>query len=154
MFVAGRYKIGNDYKVHNLICASHPNGDYIYDPFANKEVLPFWGVLCTTFWGLDGANREYLIKNSSQEEIENLQFKKFWVFWFVDGDMDDQKEMFFHGEYAKEKALSIQQIFNSLLERQVDKVLVDAREYYKNNKLGSLGNITITELQEQMKEEK
>ena len=138
MFVAGRYKIDDDFKVHNIITNEHPNGDYTYDPFGGKEVLPFWGVMCTTFWGLDTANREYIINNYPKSELENIQFKKFWLFWFSDGDINDQKELFFfnqtgdNSDIAKEKAYSVLSIFNHLLEKQVDNLIKKTKEEYKN----------------------
>lgn len=153
MFIADRYKIDNEFRVHNLITSTHPEGDYIYDPFEKKEVLPFWGVMCTSFWGLDGANREYLLRHSKPEELENLQFQVFWVFWFSDNDLDDQKELFFYGSLAKEHAYSVQNIFNHLLEKQVKKVIEDAKALYRENNLAAINASSFKDLQEQIKKE-
>lgn len=133
MFITGRYKIDDEFKVHNIITNEHPEGDYIYDPFEKKEVLPFWGVLCTTFWGLELANREYLIAHTTKDQLKELQFQKFWVFWFSDGNLNDQKELFFTGTTAKEHAYSVQHIFNHLLEKQVDKLLAATKKEYLDN---------------------
>lgn len=132
MFKAGRYEIDNDFKVYNIITDDYPDGDYIHDPFdksKNGETLPFWGVLCTTFWGLNLANRGYLLKHTPKEDLQNIQFKKFWIFWFTDGDLNEQKELMFFGddEVAKQKAYAVQQIFNHLLEKQVERVISEAK---------------------------
>lgn len=132
MFIAGRYKIDDNFNVHNIITADHPEGDYIYDPYSGKDVLPFWGVMVTTFWGLDTANREYLIRHTEKDKLQELQFKKFWLFWFSDGDINDQKELFFFGDTAKEKAYSILNIFNHLHEKQVDLLLKKTKEEFES----------------------
>lgn len=137
MFVAGRYQIDNNFKVYNIITEDNPEGDYIYDPFDQThytETLPFWGVMCTTFWGLNNPNRQYLIKHTPKEELQDLQFKKFWLFWFADGELNNQKELMFFGdnEVAKQKAYAVQQIFNHLLEKQVDKLISNAKEQFQD----------------------
>ena len=136
MLIAGRYKITDDFKVHNIITEQHPDGNFVYDPFEqsnHSEVLPFWGVMCTTFWGLTEHNRQYLINTVPKNKLEELQFEKFWLFWFCDGDLNDQKEMFFYGYSAKEYAYSILQVFNHLLEVQIDKLINATREEYQRN---------------------
>lgn len=136
MLNIGRYYINNDFKVHGIISENNPNGDGIYDPYESKEVLPFWGNLVTTFWGLNDANRKYLIENLTKEELKEFQFKKYWVFWFCNGDFNNQIELFFYDENAKDNSYKILQIFNHLHEVQVDRLLEKSKkEFYENLKL-------------------
>ena len=122
----GRYEITDDFKVLGIIT---DNGIVDYDPFESKEILPTWGVYCTTFYGLNEANRLYLINNSTKEELETLQYQIFWVFWFADTSLSDQKELFFYEDQknwnrnAKDSAYSVLNIFNSLLEANVRRLL-------------------------------
>lgn len=134
MLKIGRYDITNDFKVKNIISEKNPQGDGIYDPYELKEVLPFWGTLVTTFWGLSTVNREYLINTTSKDELEMLNFEKFWIFWFCNGDLNDQIELFFTGQTAKEQANSVLQVFNHLQEVQVDNLIRKTKEEFINNK--------------------
>ena len=155
MFIAGRYRIDDDFKVHNIVTDENPDGDFVYDPFQpGINVLPFWGVMCTTFWGLNRANRNYLIRTTLKSELETLQFKKFWLFWFCDGDFNEQKELFFYDNnisingVAKEKAYSVLNIFNHLLEKQVDLLIEKTKGEYQNGL--NIGGIS-PDIMEQMK---
>ena len=148
MLIAGRYKITDDFKVHNIITDEYPNGDFTFDPFQDKETIPFWGVLCTTFWGLAQHNREYIIATTPKDKLELLQFEKYWLFWFCDGDLNEQKELFFLGHAAKENAYSVLQVFNHLLEKQVDKLIASTREEYRQNL--NIGGIS-SNVEEQIK---
>lgn len=134
MFKIERYSIDDEFKVHGIITDENPDGDFIYNPYALKEVLPFWGTLVTTFWGLSEANRNYLIKTTPKEELENLQFKKYWIFWFCNGDLNDQKELFFIEPTAKEHAYSVLQIFNHLQETQIDLLIDKTKTEYETSK--------------------
>lgn len=134
MFTAERYHIDNEFKVHGIIRDENPNGDGIYDPFALKKVLPFWGCLVTTFWGLNDANRKYLIENTPKEELEKIQFQKFWIFWFCNGDIDSQIELFFMSPTGKEHAYNVLQIFNHLQEVQVDRLISKTIEEFQSAK--------------------
>ena len=155
MFIVERYKIDDNYKVHNIITDTNPNGTYTYDPFSNNETLPFWGVMCTTFWGLNEANRNYIINNiKDTENIEKYQFSKYWLFWFSDGDLNNQRELFFMGNNAKEHALTVQHIFNHLLEKQVDRLIDSTKEEYSNYSLTNNNSSFYKDLTEQIKEEK
>ena len=129
-----RYYIDKEFKVHGIISDKFPNGDGIYDPYELKEVLPFWGTMVTTFWGLNEANRKYLIENSPKEELENLQFRKFWIFWFCNGDLNDQMELFFTEPTAKEHAYSFLQVFNQLQEVQIDLLIEKTKNEYQTIK--------------------
>ena len=150
MFKVDRYRIDDDYKVHNIITEHNPDGDYTYDPFTNKETIPFWGVMCTTFWGLQNANREYLIANYPKEKLESLQFMKFWLFWFSDGDLADQKELMFFEGNAKEHALTVQHIFNHLHEKQVEKIIAKARDEYNEHSLSNPDGSFYKDLKDQI----
>jgi hypothetical protein len=134
MFKVERYHIDDQFKVHGIVSNENPNGDGIYNPYEVKEVLPFWGTLVTTFWGLSEANRTFLINNISKEELEELQFKKFWIFWFCNGDIDSQTELFFYGPSAKENAYSVLQVFNHLHEIQIDRLIEKTKQEYKLSK--------------------
>lgn len=129
-----RYYIDKEFRVHGIISDKFPNGDGIYDPYELKEVLPFWGTMVTTFWGLNEANRKYLIENSPKEELENLQFRKFWIFWFCNGDLNDQIELFFMEPTAKEHAYSFLQVFNHLQEVQIDLLIEKTKNEYQTIK--------------------
>ena len=153
MFKVDRYKIDDEYKVHGIITDDHPDGDYTFDPFSNKETIPFWGVLCTTFWGLTNSNREFLINNYPKDKLESLQFTKFWVFWFSDGDINDQKELVFFEGNAKEHALTVQHIFNHLLEKQIDKLIIESKEEYQKHSLSNPNGSFYTDLKNQMNEQ-
>lgn len=134
MFKVERYHIDDEFKVHGIISETNPNGDGIYDPYELKEVLPFWGTLVTTFWGLSEANRTFLINNTPKNKLEEIQFKKFWIFWFCNGDINSQTELFFYGDSAKENAYSVLQIFNHLHEVQIEKLLEQTKHDYNKNK--------------------
>ena len=150
MFIAGRYRIDDEYKVHNIITKDNPNGNFVYDPFVSKEVLPFWGVMCTTFWGLNEENRDYLINTIDEDKLQEIQFNKFWIFWFSDGDLNEQKELFFYGNAAKENAYTVQQIFNHLLEKQIDKLLIKTREeFFTQMNIGGLSKDIDAQLRSQ-----
>ena len=90
--------------------------------------------MVTTFWGLNEANRKYLIENSPKEELENLQFRKFWIFWFCNGDLNDQIELFFMEPTAKEHAYSFLQVFNHLQEVQIDLLIEKTKNEYQTIK--------------------
>lgn len=121
----GRYKIDSSGKVSNIVCKESPEGNFCFDPFEKKSILPFWGVLCTTFEGLNSWNKEYLLNNIERYNvtINELRLQKFWLFWFSDGDLNNQKELFFIGSKAKESAYLVQHIFNEVLETNVDALL-------------------------------
>lgn len=123
----GRYEITDDFKVLGIIT---DNGIINYDPFESKEIIPTWGVYCTTFYGLSEANRLYLINNLTEKELEIIQYQIFWVFWFADTSLSDQKELFFYkevdgypGPSPKSDAYAVLNIFNSLLEANVQRLL-------------------------------
>lgn len=121
----GRYIIDNTYKVHNIICKEDPTGQFTYDPFTKKGVLPFWGVMCTTFEGLNEFNKKYITDHLEEigYDIQTIRLEKFWLFWFCDGSLEDQKELFFMGTKAKEHAYLVQHVFNSLLESNIDNII-------------------------------
>lgn len=124
----GMYEIDNDYKVYGIIV---DGAQQIYDPFESKEIIPTWGVYCTTFWGLNEDNRMYLTKTLPKELLESIQTEIFWVFWFADTSLSDQKELFFFHDQGcgisctnpKREAYNVLNIFNSLLETNVRRLL-------------------------------
>lgn len=121
--ICGNYEITDDFKVIGIVTDT---GLIEYDPFASKEIIPTWGVYCTTYWGLNEANRIHLAHILSKEALESIQYKLFWVFWFADTSLMDQKEMFFTEddcENPKKMAYEVLNIFNSLLETNVRRLL-------------------------------
>lgn len=120
----GNYEITNDFKVLGIVT---DKGLIDYDPFESKEIIPTWGVYCTTYWGLNEANRLHLANTLSKEALESIQYKVFWIFWFADTSLMDQKELVFYdvdGEPdSKNLAYVVLNIFNSLLESNVRRLL-------------------------------
>lgn len=124
----GMYEITDDYKVFGIIT---DKGEITFDPFESSEIIPTWGVYCTTFWGLNEANRMHLTKTLPKEILETIQTEIFWVFWFADTSLSDQKELFFFHDNGrgisctepKREAYAVLNIFNSLLEANVSRLL-------------------------------
>ena len=134
MIKVGRYIIDNTYKVHNIICSENKDGTFIFDPFENKETIPFWGVMCTTFEGLNQENKQYIMDHLDEYNytIQSIRLEKFWLFWFCDGSLEDQKELFFLNDKAKENAYLVQHVFNSLLESNIDNILLKIKTDISN----------------------
>lgn len=127
----GIYQIDEKYQVHGII---GKDGFETYNPFNGQKVLPFWGTLCTTFSGLNEINQKYLEENCEKIGIDkmDLLFTKFWLFWFCDGSLENQKELFFMGPQAKIDAHKMLHIFNTLLEMNIDKLIASTKESIKN----------------------
>ena len=125
----GIYLLGEDFKIENIITE---DGIITYDPFERGEVIPIWGNNCTTFWGLNGANRKHLIDTLSEEALKEIQFQVFWVFWFCDdGDLTNTKELMFFGNEAKEKSYKMLNIFNQLLLVNVNRLIELTKSDYE-----------------------
>lgn len=120
----GRYQIDSEYKVHGIITEENPDGTGIFDPF-EKANIPTWGVYCTSYEGLNDANKNYL-KTMTLNKLK-YQCELYWVFWFVTDD--GNRELFFLSEEdGKKEAYQMLQIFNNLLEINVRKILDDVKK--------------------------
>ena len=64
--------------------------------------------------------------------IQSIRLEKFWLFWFCDGSLEDQKELFFLNDKAKENAYLVQHVFNSLLESNIDNILLKIKTDISN----------------------
>lgn len=128
--IIGRYEIGDDYIVKNIISDEFPNGNGVFNPF-EKEQIPLWGVYCTSYEGLNQSIKNYIMANTKNKILDQLEL--YWVFWFCDGSLENIEELYFVGSEARSNANLVQHIFNSLLEQNVSKILDDLRNQLKEN---------------------
>ena len=119
----GRYFINEEFDVLNIINENHPNGDGKYTSFG-KENLPLWGACPSTFSSLSKANQKYILDNLEEFNIKSevdAQLAKIWVFWFTkNNNLNQMEELFFIGLEARNNALLMQHIFNSLHEQMIE----------------------------------